>query len=64
VEIIREVKKISSKPVIAIGGINENNIAEVIKSGADGAAVISAIIKKEDITATVKGFIGKIEAAF
>ena len=57
VDIIKEIKKISRVPVIAIGGINEENIADVMKAGADAAAVISAIISREDITAAVKGFI-------
>ncbi len=63
VDIIKEIRKISRMPVIAIGGINENNMEDAIKAGADGAAVISAIIKKEDITAAVKEFIRKIEPA-
>lgn len=30
-------------PVVAIGGINLSNIQDIIKSGSDGAAVVSAI---------------------
>jgi len=59
-DIIKEIKKISRLPVIAIGGINEDNIADVMKAGADGAAVISAIITKEDITGAVKEFIRRV----
>lgn len=33
----------SRYPVIAIGGINADNIASVMKSGADGVAVVSAL---------------------
>jgi len=40
-------------PVIAIGGINENNILELSGTGIDGVAVISALFAKSDIkTAT------------
>jgi thiamine-phosphate pyrophosphorylase len=35
-------------PVLAIGGITAKNIGEVVKAGAAGAAVISAIAKAED----------------
>lgn len=56
-DIIKAVKKISKLPVIAIGGINEDNVVDVIRAGADGAAIISAIISKPDITASVKEFI-------
>ena len=38
-------------PVVAIGGINMGNITEVIRAGADGAAVVSAIMAKPDIKA-------------
>lgn len=60
VDIIKEIRKISRLPVITIGGINEDNIADVMKAGADGAAVISAIITKEDITGAVKEFIRRV----
>ena len=38
-------------PVVAIGGINMGNIRDVIRAGADGAAVVSAIMTKPDIKA-------------
>lgn len=47
-----ELKKIRGEvaiPIVAIGGINESNCSEVISNGADGIAVISAILGKEDI---------------
>jgi thiamine-phosphate pyrophosphorylase len=59
-DIIKEIRKISRLPVIAIGGINENNIEDIMKTGADGAAVISAIIAKEDITGAVREFIRRV----
>lgn len=44
-EIIQEIKKIISLPIIAIGGINEDNIEEVID--ADGVAIVSALLKEK-----------------
>ncbi len=44
-----EIKKNVKIPVVAIGGINLENLADVISSGADAVAVISAIVKAEDI---------------
>ncbi len=35
-------------PIIAIGGIKQENVADVIRAGADGVAVISAILSAED----------------
>ncbi|MBI4759490.1 MAG: thiamine phosphate synthase [Chloroflexi bacterium] len=52
-----------SIPVIAIGGINANNVEEVIATGADGAAVISAIVSAEDIRATTQELLQRIRQA-
>lgn len=59
-ELIEEVKKRVKLPIIAIGGINKENIALVIKAGADGAAMISAIVTKDDVEKEVKECIGII----
>ncbi|MCL1695265.1 thiamine phosphate synthase [Lysinibacillus sp. BPa_S21] len=48
-------------PIVAIGGINCSNAHTVVKAGADGIAVISAICESEDISNTVstfKSFVG------
>ena len=49
-ETLMQITSNISIPVVAIGGINENNILELKGSGVDGVAVISAIFSKEDIT--------------
>jgi thiamine-phosphate pyrophosphorylase len=46
---LKEVKKCVSIPVIAIGGISSANAKDVILSGADGLAVISAVVGQDDI---------------
>jgi len=40
--------------VVAIGGINKNNILKLSGSGADGVAVISAIFAQPDIGMATK----------
>ncbi|MBI5198504.1 MAG: thiamine phosphate synthase [Nitrospirae bacterium] len=60
-ELIREVKRKVSIPVVAIGGINLDNLLEVIEAGADAVAVISSIVGSGDITETVRRFIEEIE---
>ena len=50
-----ELKRICgsvSIPVVAIGGITEDNIIELSGSGIAGAAVVSAIFAKDDIAAS------------
>lgn len=46
----RKIKRNVSVPVIAIGGINRDNVREVIAAGADGVAVISGVVGSPDIT--------------
>lgn len=38
----------SNVPVVAIGGINQTNASEVLATGADGLAVVSAIMQAAD----------------
>lgn len=54
---LREIKRNVKILVVAIGGINLENLADVISSGADAVAVISAIIKADDIDEATKGFV-------
>lgn len=42
---LKRISSLSSHPVIAIGGINETNAENVLKSGASGIAFSSAIFK-------------------
>lgn len=44
-------------PVVAIGGINENNIMQLRGSGIDGVAVISAIFAKPDVAAATRNLL-------
>lgn len=48
-------------PVVAIGGINKDNVAELAGSGIDGIAVISAIFAQEDIEAAASDLRKKTE---
>jgi thiamine-phosphate pyrophosphorylase len=38
-------------PLVAIGGITAANAAEVVRAGASGVAVITAVVSAEDIAA-------------
>ena len=50
-------EKIGDLPMIAIGGITENNYRECLENGADGIAVISAISEADDIDQTIRKFL-------
>ena len=41
-------------PVVAIGGITEENVAELAGNGICGVAVVSAIFAKKDIEAATR----------
>jgi thiamine-phosphate diphosphorylase len=43
-EPLRQIKQAVTVPVVAIGGINIDNLTEVKKAGADSIAVIGAIL--------------------
>ena len=54
VETLKQVRKVVSSPLVAIGGINEDNIGQVVAAGADSVAVISAVLGKEDARGAVQ----------
>jgi len=57
---IGEIRDAVSLPVLAIGGINCDNVEAVIRGGAAGVAVVSAIAEAEDMmaaTATLRRLI-------
>jgi len=45
---LNEIRKAVRLPLVGIGGLNRENAAEVIRSGADGVAVVSAIVAADD----------------
>lgn len=48
-ETLMKIVKEVSIPVVGIGGINEQNAAQLKNTGIDGIAVVSAIIAQKDI---------------
>ena len=53
-DVLREICASVSIPVVAIGGITKENAGAVIAAGADGIAVISAVVGKPDIAGAAK----------
>ncbi len=60
---LREVHAAIRVPILAIGGIDLGNVADVIRAGAMAPAVISAIVAAPDITAVAAEFRRRILAA-
>jgi len=49
IEGIKQIRKAVDVPVIAVGGIGLNNVHDVLRAGADGIAVISAVVSQPNI---------------
>jgi thiamine-phosphate pyrophosphorylase len=60
-ETLRAISENVTIPIVAIGGINLNNITGVFTSGASSAAVISAVLNAPDVESATKKLAGKIE---
>ena len=53
-ETLKDICLAVDVPVVAIGGINQDNILELKGTGVDGVAVVSAIFSSENIVETCK----------
>ena len=62
-DLVSRVSKNVTIPFVAIGGINKNNVEQVIKAGAPGIAVITAVTGAKDITGAAKELNDQIRKA-
>lgn len=62
-ELIAKVKDLAPQPVVAIGGINESNIREVVRAGADCVCVVSAVTFADDPKAATAALVEAVEEA-
>lgn len=63
VDFIRRVRKLTSKPIVAIGGITLERLREVMDAGADSVAVISDILKARNPAERVRQYLEILPAA-
>ncbi len=62
-EFVRQVRPLTDKSIVAIGGITLERAAEVISAGADSVAVISDILRAFDPGARARQYVELLEAA-
>jgi len=62
-ELIRAIRPETRSPLVGIGGVTRENVAEVIRAGADGVAVISAVCGAPDPAAATREFLEAIRTA-
>ena len=62
-DLIRRVRPAVPVPLVGIGGITADNAAEVIRAGADGVAVISAICAQRDPESATRALLERLRSA-
>jgi thiamine-phosphate pyrophosphorylase len=60
---LREIRKAVKLPLVGIGGLTRENSGDVIRNGANGVAVVSAIVAADDPEAAAKVLRHVIEEA-
>ncbi|MFA8451399.1 MAG: thiamine phosphate synthase [Bacteroidales bacterium] len=60
---LQEIALFTKHPMVAIGGINAENTPDIIQSGADGIAVVSAIVSQEEPQLAAKNLRSVVDQA-
>ena len=60
---LAETARAAGGPVVALGGINENNIADCLKAGASGIAVMGEIMRAAHPEIAVRALVADMSAA-
>ena len=63
IELIRRIRSLTDKPIVAIGGIKLERAAQLIQAGADSVAVASDILLAPDPSRRARQYIELLEAA-
>lgn len=60
---LARIQAYSRHPLVAIGGLNASNLADAVRAGADGIAVVSAICAATDPRRAAQGLNQRLQAA-
>ncbi len=60
IQLIRELRQLTTLPLVGIGGITVENLEPVIEAGADGVAIISGLLDSSDVCERAKQFVVKV----
>jgi len=60
---LKQIRQAVSSLLVAIGGINEDNIEQVVAAGADSVAVIGAVLGKENVKLATEQLVAKMDSA-
>lgn len=59
-DLVRQARALAGRPLVAIGGIDHARAPEVVAAGADGLAVIAAIMDAPDLEAAARAFVARM----
>jgi thiamine-phosphate pyrophosphorylase len=62
-EMVRRARALTRCPLVAIGGITELSARPVVDAGADGVAVVSALLSQPDLAAAARRFAAALTGA-
>jgi thiamine-phosphate pyrophosphorylase len=62
-EFVREARRRTSRPLVAIGGIAGGNVSRVVEAGADGVAVISALLSADSLLRAAEELVGQLRSS-
>ena len=62
-DLLRRIRPLTPQPLVGIGGITHANVGDVIRAGADGIAVISAVCGAPDPAAATRRLLAAIREA-
>ncbi len=62
VDLVRRARRLTAKPLVAIGGISAENLAEALAAGADAVAVLGALCRG-DVAANARILLAAAESA-
>jgi thiamine-phosphate pyrophosphorylase len=57
VELIKKIREKVELPIVAVGGIDKQNLKDVICAGADSAVSINTVLASNDVYSEIKDFI-------
>ncbi len=60
---LESIVRVSTIPIVGIAGINASNAADVIRAGASGVAVVSAVVSADDIQVAARELRAIVERA-
>lgn len=63
IEFVRRMRRLTEKPIVAIGGVTLERAAALIEAGADSVAVIGDILKAQDPAARARKYVEALGAS-